>query len=82
MHCNDICLLGRLLEKFCHRAQDIRVADPMESVLAQLVSLRHVLVDGIRFNAVGKRLVERGVEKGDTVDGGKLVATCPDDLQG
>lgn len=72
MHDDEICLLDRFVQKLCYRPQDKRVADSVESILAQAIRLRGFLVDWICAHGFGDCLVESRVEEGDASDFGEL----------
>lgn len=74
-------LCRRLPQILGHGAQDERVADPVEAILAQPVRLGDLLVDGVCFDMCGERLVERGVEVGDASDAWEFFLAEADDLQ-
>lgn len=66
MHNDEIRFLDRFIQKLCYRPQDERIADPMESILAQTIRLGDFLVDWVCTDGFGDCLMERRVEVGDT----------------
>jgi hypothetical protein len=82
MQGNQVRLLDGLVEELRDRAQDKRVADPVETVLPQPVRPGHFLVDRVGAHMLGDGDMERGVEVSDAADVGDLASAGADDLQG
>lgn len=81
MHNDEIRFLDWFVQKFCYRPQDERVADPVESILAQTIRLGDFLVDWVCAYGFGDCLMESRVEEGDTFDFGELYFTQANYLQ-
>lgn len=62
MHDDEIDLISRLAEELCDGSENEGVANAMESVFAQPVFLRNLLVNGIRSDMQWEATVERRVE--------------------
>lgn len=72
MQDDEIRFLDRFVQKLCYRPQDERVADPVESILAQTIRLGDFLVDWVCTYSFGDCLMESRVEEGDTSNFGEL----------
>lgn len=82
MHHNQISLLLWLVEEFRNRAENKRVTDSVKSIFPQSMRLGYLLVDWICLHVFGERLMECAIEVGDVLEIGKILSTCPDDLEG
>lgn len=82
MQRNNTRLLRRLIQELGHSAEDIRVADAVEAVLLETLLARDALVDGVRADALGHRLVEGRVEEGDAFHAGHFLFADADDFEG
>lgn len=72
MQNDEIRFLDGFVQKLCHRPQDERVADPVESILAQAICLGDFLVDWVCTYGFGDCLMESRIEEGDTSNFGEL----------
>lgn len=81
MHNDEIRFFYWFVQKLCYRPQNERVADPVESILAQTIRLGNFLVDWVCAYGFGDCLVESGVEEGDACNFGELYFAQADYLQ-
>jgi hypothetical protein len=81
VHHNEARLLDWFVYELCHRPQNKRVADSMESILAQAVRLGDFLVDRVCAHGFRDCVVEGGVEEGDALYVWKLGFAMADDFQ-
>ena len=70
------------LQELRDGSRDEGVAYAVESILAQAVLARDVLVDGVRGDVRRDGGVELGVEAGDVDSAGQLLETGIDNIQG
>jgi hypothetical protein len=81
MHHDKVGLVNRLVDELCYRPQNERIADPMESILAQTIRLGNLLVDRVRAHRFRDCLVKRGVKECNASNFGKLFSAKADYLQ-
>lgn len=64
-----------------HRSENKRIADPMEPILAQLVSRRHFLINRVRAHLHGQAVVEGRVKVCKVFHFGQLLSARANDLE-
>ena len=79
MKSNDAGFVHVFLEKFGHRSYDESIADAVEAILSQLVSLCNLLVDWIGTDSFGDGGMECGVEIGNVFRFGEFFGARFDD---
>jgi hypothetical protein len=81
MHCNDVGLLDRLLEKLRDRPQDEGITDSVKPIFAKSIRFGNLLVNRISLHMFRYRLVEGRVKERDALDTGNFLLASANDLQ-
>lgn len=81
MQRNQADLVGLLAQELGRCAGDEGIADAVETILAQTVAARDVLVNGVGADVLGDSGVELAIEAGDVACPGEVLDAQPHDAE-